>query len=637
MRSGLRALIWEQSKPILPVMAACISACVLFNLLCRATWNVFNGWRVDIELSALFSTGALAAFFIVMLLTSADPNDLRPRFGARLYRLPMTTFTMVTTLFVLRLVLVAIEVTAILGVFSLWLDGSPGSYEHAFLRLSVPTVAALVATYAVLQAIGWTVGNASTKAALLLGLLLIVSYGGGAALIGRWHTSGHFYGDSPLAWLERLLGAVNFMLYDTAGFVACLVGSHAAIWAGVTLDRRGWFQNRRGLGDWAASLTLVSGGMPRRFRSPAAAQRWLEWRRMGLILPGFVLLVLAMSILIPSVLELASRGRIRGSYSYFHNLFVFQTASLFLGAILAAMALAAAERHDQRTGLARFIAVRPLSTWGIVRARFEAGLMSVVLITALLAVVSLAWAYVIMPAHVAAASWIIQPKHLVMRVATFVFAAALLWGILLAAIQPIAVLANRTAASLLVLAAALLGGINAVNMGGWWPFIPVALVWVVLFLLYVLARRTTPPGGQNPWRHALEGSGLVTVAVIWTIAVYHIIMPDAPIWLIRLPISISVVVVAVVAGMALLLYRPAYRKGLIGPDAFCAAIVGWIMLFSLYVFIQLPGSGLLEQIRGSDYLLAAGLCMIPLGPLAGVPLAVEHWRHNQTGHKGWML
>jgi len=155
-----------------------------------------------------------------------------------------------------------------------------------------------------------------------------------------------------------------------AALLGCLAPlGFIAGWRGLVRVRRGdvpeW--------TWPASVSRALSGkrryQRRPFASPQAAQRWFEWRRHGIALPLMVAVLLPL-MLFPLLLgrnDALPTARILAPI-------------LFIPALLAGSAAAAVGKHNPWVsdyyGVPAFTATRPLTTAGLVAAKFRAALGS---------------------------------------------------------------------------------------------------------------------------------------------------------------------------------------------------------------------------------------------------------------------
>lgn len=77
---------------------------------------------------------------------------------------------------------------------------------------------------------------------------------------------------------------------------------------GLVINRHGGFSEFPSLTFWQGGKRFAKGPLPRRFNSARAAQRWYEWRKYGWQLPTSVLLVLAIFFLLMPVIAVVFEG-----------------------------------------------------------------------------------------------------------------------------------------------------------------------------------------------------------------------------------------------------------------------------------------------------------------------------------------
>jgi len=157
-------------------------------------------------------------------------------------------------------------------------------------------------------------------------------------------------------------------------------------------DRRGevWRIFPRSTGREASATTSALSFRRRPFRSAREAQFWYEWRCHGLVLPGLVgLLMLVYSLLLTEIAFTAPRP--------FHPIFLmFLTAPVLLPVFLAgsggpAMGQLAPPFAVNSRRFITFVAIRPMTSGGMVAAKLRMAIVSVLLTWAVVAVAAALW------------------------------------------------------------------------------------------------------------------------------------------------------------------------------------------------------------------------------------------------------
>ena len=194
----------------------------------------------------------------------------------------------------------------------------------------------------------------------------------------------------PLAALPVWLAYSG--LTSPALVAALLIGYSAMAYPlgliAVGSDRRGqvWPRFVPGSTNREGSATTSTPSQGRRpFRSAGEAQFWFEWRCHGLVLPGLVgLLMLVYLLLLTELAFMAPRP--------FHPIFfMFLTAPVLLPVFLAgsvgpAMGQLAAPFGVNSRRFITFVAIRPMTSGGMVAAKLRMATLSVLLTWAVVAV-----------------------------------------------------------------------------------------------------------------------------------------------------------------------------------------------------------------------------------------------------------
>jgi hypothetical protein len=278
MSSPALAILWEIWRKnrlgLLVILAAIPVWAVLSRLLMgplQPSDDALKGiWPILVLLAdGLAMWVSLFALGVIFCFTETDPKRGHARFPSRLFALPVRTITLVSCPMIYGVI-------AVIAVAFAWEKLVLGSLRVAdwmpqrFLPLMFPAAAMVL-----LQATVWSLpafpGNRLlVLGALLFGLLWLAIEPNAHGSVGDWSQ-------------QRVASYQHRSSIALAG--ASVVAYLAALIA-IERDRRGG-----GIG-WAASMwRRVWAGLeflPRRatsFHSLPAAQRWLEWRRGGFLLP----------------------------------------------------------------------------------------------------------------------------------------------------------------------------------------------------------------------------------------------------------------------------------------------------------------------------------------------------------------
>ena len=140
----------------------------------------------------------------------------------------------------------------------------------------------------------------------------------------------------------------------------------------VARARRGHVPDWRGHFSRLAGGVASSAGAPRTFRSPAAAQSWLEWHRIGRSLPGWVAILLPFEL---ALLLLSDRvPRLVDEI-----LLSVLCTPILMATFAAANVRRASPQSRDAWGVSPFDGARPIATSALVRAKLEATVWSTAL------------------------------------------------------------------------------------------------------------------------------------------------------------------------------------------------------------------------------------------------------------------
>jgi hypothetical protein len=307
------------------MLAAALGALLLPFLLLSAL-ELEGGFDRD-DPSLLIMNIVLAQMSMLMFAAAVMTSQGQL---TRFYALPITTSTLVTWLFVPAMALIAVASAASTAILNLVFDLNWPIWGPALFA-----AAALVAVEAVLwltESTGW----------VIVGLTLV------AAALGLWFKAryGALFSMPVHQWLEV-----------TPWHVATLAAIVVAAWCvGVFAVGR----NRRGdrlpaLGLWAWLLRVLDSGVPidRRFRTPAAAQIWFEWRAKGWAMPAVVVFGIVLGVTGWSIFSQNGAELLEG--------FAFGGGLLSGAAIVVGLIIGNTGRDDKSYEIGQFLATRPVT------------------------------------------------------------------------------------------------------------------------------------------------------------------------------------------------------------------------------------------------------------------------------------
>lgn len=216
------------------------------------------------------------------------------------------------------------------------------------------------AAFAVLQAVLWfTKGR---------GVLQIAGCGLTALFLERWlHAR---YGGGPPLSASRMWYHVT--LVEFASLSAMIAAAYAVAVFAIARDRRG--DCERSSTQRSTWLTLAVARLLRTrrtaFRSPAAAQFWMEWRQKGLIIPGLLAAFLVF-LMLSEVFHLFPRRE----YETLHLLLGFGMGLVPIAAV-AGLVLGHGNSAPGQLECGSFLATRPLTSAGLAAAPLKAAAVS---------------------------------------------------------------------------------------------------------------------------------------------------------------------------------------------------------------------------------------------------------------------
>ena len=356
----ITALVWEQWRHSRFVILLAPLFIFFIYVMMKAISSTNPG---DMPDAALWTGLCATAFFVALAISFSDPQDLSFGFDRRLYRLPLRSTRLAAVTLLARLALMAIGMSMVLGM-CYWLFGRGDGF------LLWPTLAFVFIVFSGAHALSWSIGAYGAKAALFFIGALFVWMVAGIFFPSVRDFSGLYLVIELVKWSHRVGGRVGLWLLS----LATIAFFFAIAVAGVWLDRRGMWQSS---GPKAERLSILSRlfSRQRTFASPYAAQFAFEWQRRGrlfLRMTMFVFVFLAMLM----------------AFAFNFKNFHVQPESINWGGIILALMYAAIvappcaafmlgvlnvrlDKGDRKSGLAAFLAVRPMSSRAFGVARIE--------------------------------------------------------------------------------------------------------------------------------------------------------------------------------------------------------------------------------------------------------------------------
>jgi hypothetical protein len=436
------------------------------------------------------------------------------------------------------------------------------------------TITTAVAIYLGLDLLSWLMSGASLRLLEPVLFLAVIAAWTDAAL---WSLSG-----SPLLQLIGLaigyilcvsLYAEHVLAFDASApsvyYILSMIPvaglACAVAVVGVASDRRGARLSLARVTAWIGNWIYALRHKDRPFRSPIAAQFWLEWHRVGPVLPGLNLLVIA---IYAGLAILTKEVSLSDGLAFLWGL-AFVNICFF--PILVAIAVNTRDRRDSRDLV---WATRPLSDNALLCVRLRVAITSLlagwgVWLAGLIAVSGLIWA-THQPEGVAAYvrnAMGEDPDHLAR------------WWFLY--IGGLAVVEWMTLG--------IVGSLHATGRK------PVAAIWIGVPVAFAL------------W-NVLVGKGILPVDL--AVAVASRLLRGIPL----------LCLLATIAA-----YAAALRMNRITPRFGCICLGLYLILVVLVVLLSIGfGTAPTDRVLMS----AIGLCALPLLPLALGPLAIAWNRHR---------
>ncbi len=355
MHGKYRALIWEQARLAGVLSAWCLAVALLFLF---SLWLGMRGVEYSLEDAqeaatyAVLFGGAVVSGLYTFRFDNA--GHLVQGFDARLYRLPVETWFLVTTILACRIVGLLVVVLGGILTSNMLLDTGIAPL-HALWILTL---------YLIAQAGSWS-GNALPY----LKYLAVCVLAAALLLIVRSTYPGRMPVDSYAGLSEFFHGTALWV----SGCLALASGAAGGSFASIVWDRHGERRGPRPLRELWEQLADVRRGDATRFKSAFTAQCWIERRRFGWLLPvavvGGTLLLAIASVMIELALEDDPQpGRVLARWFW-----TFPITSLLFGAAVSGLrAGATASRGAWNKTSQGYALLRPMTDADLAAAKTTA-------------------------------------------------------------------------------------------------------------------------------------------------------------------------------------------------------------------------------------------------------------------------
>jgi hypothetical protein len=356
MRSPTVALTWEiwRRNRFWATLTAALLVIGSIGVLALST-EADTAYRDD-AISFLDNTlGGLAMLFVFGMFhyTELDPQTGAVGFPRRVFVLPVSSLHLVA-------------VPLLMGVVSLWFVLAVQFVWNG--DISVRSAVGLGAFMVVYQTILWTCARLGSSRALVIGIAAI------------WFIYMGFGGMRSTS--EGLSGPQN--VFTIAMFAAVGGAAFLVSWLHVARARCG---GKRRPGRPQSLIDTLADAMPRRtrdFRSPVAAQVWMEWRRSGVVLPTVVAGILVFFVA-PFCWILRSEADVT------LRILLVVLAMPPILALPVGKGLSKPDFWTTDLGLPPFLAVRPLSNRDFITIKMKVALLSATVTWLLAFVFVLIW------------------------------------------------------------------------------------------------------------------------------------------------------------------------------------------------------------------------------------------------------
>jgi hypothetical protein len=328
--------IWLRNRTSIKVLIGIL----LFTSAYTAVMPDVRDSRADAGMLGFYVTVvALLLLLAIFGYTEFNPQRGTTGFPHRLFVLPVTTFKLVALPTILGVISVEVVVLA-------WTPFVMGAEDRSFW------IAIGFGVFMVLyQTVLWTLPGLKSLRLLVIGLV------GVFLIILR-----------AFPFVQRLPDITVMGLLGGVALVAFLVS-----WTSVSRQRSGASWSLSSLNAFSLDrLRVTASGRPRSripFRSPHAAQFWLEWRRSGSVLP---LLTGALLVLVIGPLSWFLRDDGPGSM----NILLAVLAMPMILALAVGKAFSKPDFWSKELSVPEFIVVRPLASTDIVGIKLKVAAVS---------------------------------------------------------------------------------------------------------------------------------------------------------------------------------------------------------------------------------------------------------------------
>ncbi len=346
MRSPLTALLWEiwrRNRRAVWLVIGIILFAWLFNLVLPDSFRATTAGRARLmAINCLLMAGSFLLVFGMFNYTELNPQKEWTGFPYRLFSLPVSTWR-------LPALPTLAGVAALEAAYLAWLALVFG---HSLKKPE--WIAVLLGAYMVFyQTILWSLAGFRILRIVVLGLV-------GTSFVGVASLP-LFAQFIPSLWLSEKILIPLVTLVALAAFVMA--------WISLARQRCGGGRRRNRLRALIGWVTEVLPERKRGFRSPAAAQFWFEWRRIGILMPA---LIGALLVLVIGPIS----WHLRAEPGAALRILAWTLAMPVILAMVAGWGFSRPDFWSRDLALPPFVASRPLATGEMVVAKMKVAALS---------------------------------------------------------------------------------------------------------------------------------------------------------------------------------------------------------------------------------------------------------------------